>query len=111
MAQGEEHFPKVTTDETAAATDTGAFLKVQACLLFDSPFPSPFPLLHIFCLVNTLFGFWPVDPVARLLYVVWKGVLPHVLIERNLLQQRAASISHVFASFTWGSAEISNAPF
>jgi len=22
-----EHFPKVTTDETAAATDTGAFLK------------------------------------------------------------------------------------
>ena len=29
--QDEEHFPKITTDESAAATDTGAFLKVRFC--------------------------------------------------------------------------------
>jgi|AntAceMinimDraft_11_1070367.scaffolds.fasta_scaffold91911_1 hypothetical protein len=40
-----EHFPKVTTDETAAATDTGAFLKVLGTSSLFPPtlrFPSPF---------------------------------------------------------------------
>lgn len=31
--QDEEHFPQVTTDESAAATDTGAFLKVSFVVL------------------------------------------------------------------------------
>ena len=37
MTQDEEHFPKVTTDASAAATDTGAFLKVSSgdfCCVF-----------------------------------------------------------------------------